>query len=137
MNKKPVNKKNPFFSIVIPTRDRPQYLSYALQSLLLQSFTDFEVIVCDNYTENSSDRIFREYSDERFKYITPPSPLQMHDNWEYAFNFARGEYVTVLSNIYNAEVLDMLFSYGFKSEKRLNEIIKEMLDFEYRKSQSR
>jgi len=96
MDKRPVNKKNPFFSIVIPTRDRPQYLSCALQSLLLQSFTDFEVIVCDNYTDKSSDRIFQKHSDERFKYITPPSSLPMHDNWEYACNFARGEYVTVL-----------------------------------------
>ena len=44
--------------------------------------------------------------------------------------YIKSEYVTVLSDIYNAEVLDMLFSYGFKSEKRLNEIITEMLDFE-------
>jgi len=45
--------------------------------------------------------------------------------------YIKEEYVTVLNDIYNAEVLDMLFSYGFKSEKRLNDIIKEMLDFEY------
>ena len=45
--------------------------------------------------------------------------------------YIKSEYVTLLSDIYNAEVLDMLFSYGFKSEKRLNDIIKEMLDFEY------
>ncbi len=45
--------------------------------------------------------------------------------------YIKKEYVTVLNNIYTAEVMDMLFSHGFKSEKRLNEIIKEMLDFEY------
>jgi len=45
--------------------------------------------------------------------------------------YIKSEYVTVLNDIYNAEVLDMLFSYGFKSKKSLATIIKEMLDFEY------
>lgn len=45
--------------------------------------------------------------------------------------YIKESYVTVLSDIYNAEVQEMLFSYGFKSKRRLNEIIKEMLDFEY------
>ena len=45
--------------------------------------------------------------------------------------YIKDEYVTVLTDIYSAEVQEMLFSYGFKSEKRLNMIIKEMLDFEY------
>jgi hypothetical protein len=45
--------------------------------------------------------------------------------------YIKDEYVTVLNDIYSAEGQEMLFSYGFKSEKRLVEIIKEMLDFEY------
>ena len=45
--------------------------------------------------------------------------------------YIKEEYVAVLSDIYNAEILDMLFSHGFKSEKSLAAIIKEMLDFEY------
>lgn len=45
--------------------------------------------------------------------------------------YIKEEYVAVLNNIYNAEVMDMLFSHGFKSEKRLKQMIKEMLDFEY------
>ena len=45
--------------------------------------------------------------------------------------YIKDEYVTVLNDIYSAEGQEMLFSYGFKSEKRLAEIIKEMLGFEY------
>ena len=86
----------PFFSIVIPTRNRPELLKYALQSLLLQTFTDFEVIVCDNHTGKPCRSVFDQYSDQRFKYVTPLTPLQMHDNWQFACNFAQGEYITVL-----------------------------------------
>jgi len=45
--------------------------------------------------------------------------------------YIKDEYVTVLNDIYSAEGQEMLFSYGFKSEKRLAEIIKEMLGFKY------
>jgi glycosyltransferase involved in cell wall biosynthesis len=88
--------KGPLFSVVIPTRDRPNYVQYALQSLLLQSFSDFEVIVSDNFTAKSCKAVFDKYSDFRFRYLIPPRPMSMHENWEYAVSHARGEYVAVL-----------------------------------------
>jgi hypothetical protein len=38
----------PRFSVVVPTRNRPQYLKDAVLSILEQSFPDFELIVSDN-----------------------------------------------------------------------------------------
>jgi glycosyltransferase involved in cell wall biosynthesis len=86
----------PLISIVIPTRNRPNYVRYALQSMMLQSFRDFEVIVCDNHTGKDCKSIFDQYSDDRFKYVVPSNPLSMHDSWEYAVSLARGEYVGVV-----------------------------------------
>ena len=45
--------------------------------------------------------------------------------------YMKEEHVTILHNIYNAEAIEMLFSYGFKSDKRVPVIIKEVLVFEY------
>ena len=83
-------------SIVLPTRDRPQYIRFALESLRLQTFDDFEVIVCDNHTGRPSKVVFDSYADERFKYFVPSQPLSMHANWEYAVSQARGHFVSVL-----------------------------------------
>jgi hypothetical protein len=69
---------------------------YCLESLALQTFKDFEVIVSDNYVEKPCKSVFDEFSDERIRYVRPPSPLAMHDNWEFACNLARGRYVAVL-----------------------------------------
>lgn len=88
--------KKPFISVIIPTRNRPQLVKYTLNSLLNQSFTDFEVIVSDNHTGNPCKDVFDKYADHRFRYVTPPTPLLMHDNWEYACKFAQGMYVTVV-----------------------------------------
>lgn len=91
-----MSSRQPYISIVIPTRNRPALLDYVLRSLLLQTFADFEVIVCDNHTGKPCRHVFEQYADQRFRYITPPTPLSMHDNWQFACDLARGEYVTVL-----------------------------------------
>ena len=89
-------KRIPFFSVVIPTRNRPELIQYCLESLVLQNFGDFEVIVSDNHTGKPCKTVFDRFADDRFKYVNPPSPLTMHDNWEFACSFAMGEYMTVL-----------------------------------------
>ncbi len=86
----------PLFSVIVPTRDRPNFLEKSLMSLLNQTFKDFEVIVCDNYTKNSSKQVFDKHSDQRFKYIKPSEGLPMALNWEYACSQATGIYVLVL-----------------------------------------
>ena len=91
-----MTKRIPFFSVVIPTRNRPELIQYCLESLVLQTFGDFEVIVSDNHTGKPCKTVFDKFADERFKYVNPPSPLTMHENWEFACSFAMGEYMTVL-----------------------------------------
>ena len=90
--------KQPFFSIVIPTRNRPQLLKFALISLLKQSFTDFEVIVSDNSFPKDVREVFEKYSDDRFKYVRPEHELPMCSNWEFALSHAQGKYVTILED---------------------------------------
>ena len=39
--------KNPFFSIVIPTRNRADTLKYTIKTILNQDFQDYEIIICN------------------------------------------------------------------------------------------
>jgi glycosyltransferase involved in cell wall biosynthesis len=55
---------HPFFSIIIPTYNQAQYLTFALDSLLSQIDTDWEaVVVNDGSTDNTPD-VLREYADK-------------------------------------------------------------------------
>lgn len=88
-----------FFSIVIPTRNRPHLLKSAIDSVLNQDFTDFELIISDNSNEKSSAevrKLMSGYDDKRINYVRPPSELPMCDHWEWALNLTSGEYVSVL-----------------------------------------
>jgi len=86
----------PFFSIVMPTRNRAHLLQYSLQSALRQRFDDYEVLVSDNCSQDRTPNVAKELSSPIVRYIRTDRPLSMSDSWEFALEHARGQYVTVL-----------------------------------------
>jgi hypothetical protein len=86
----------PTISVVIPTRDRPEFVRQALRSLLAQRFEDFEVVVADNPVTAPSEEVVAEFEDERIRYLRAERPLSMHDNWEAGCAGLRGDYVAVM-----------------------------------------
>lgn len=91
------NMQQPFFSIIIPTKARPVLVDVALYSLHHQTFSDFEVIITDDYDDEalSCKDIVEKYQDPRFMYVHPPDEpvLGMCGNWEYGLQFAKGQYI--------------------------------------------
>lgn len=59
----------PFFSIIIPTYNRAGDLKSSLESVLQQSFTDFEVVVVDDGSTDHTAAVVRSFTDTRVKYI--------------------------------------------------------------------
>jgi glycosyltransferase involved in cell wall biosynthesis len=51
----------PFFSIVIPTYNQGNLLSKCLESVLFQSFHDFEIIVIDNNSTDTTNKIIKKF----------------------------------------------------------------------------
>jgi hypothetical protein len=93
----------PFFTVVIPTMNRPQLLESALASVLWQTFQDFEVIVSDNSNylsdrEKNFQTISKYSGDLRLNYIRPPTWMNMPLHWEFATRKASGQYVLVLTD---------------------------------------
>ena len=64
----------PKVSIVVPTCNRPEMLGKALQSILSQSFQDFEVIVVDDGDEALAREVVQKYNDFRITYIKHELP---------------------------------------------------------------
>ncbi|WP_332628464.1 glycosyltransferase family 2 protein [Halalkalibacter flavus] len=57
----------PFFSVVIPTYNRSNLLKEAIDSVLNQSFNDYEIIVVDDYSTDDTKKVISGYSDNRVK----------------------------------------------------------------------
>jgi hypothetical protein len=93
----------PSFSIVIPTRNRPDLAAAALASAAWQDSSDVEIILSDNSTDPAAVAACRAAveslrDDPRVRYIRPPTPLAMPDHWEFATRHATGEYLLILTD---------------------------------------
>jgi glycosyltransferase involved in cell wall biosynthesis len=64
-----MNCQIPVVSIIIPTYNQADLLQVALQSVLNQTFQDWEVIVIDNYSEDNTKEIVESIHDTRIKHV--------------------------------------------------------------------
>jgi len=91
--------QKPFFSIIIPTRNRPALFRDALWSVLLQDFDDFEIVVSDNSSNDETRAVIETFpQSDHLRYFRPDSELLMPEHWEFATTKARGLYVLVLTD---------------------------------------
>lgn len=86
------------YSIVIPTRNRAEYLSYAIQSVLESSRSDIELIVSNNFSTDETAEILSQIGDPRLRVISPSVSLPMAGHYEFAITQATGEWITILGD---------------------------------------
>lgn len=84
----------PRVSIGMPVYNAERYLREALDSLLAQTFADFELIISDNASEDATASICREYAarDSRVKYHRHDSNRGSIQNFNHTVKLATGEY---------------------------------------------
>ncbi|WP_433373515.1 bifunctional glycosyltransferase/CDP-glycerol:glycerophosphate glycerophosphotransferase [Actinoplanes sp. CA-142083] len=89
-----------FLSIVLPVYRVQGYLGQCLDSLLSQSFEDFEIVAVDDCSPDYSGRILAEYAarDPRLRVITSPSNVGLGRARNLGLEHARGEYVWFLDS---------------------------------------
>lgn len=88
----------PKFSVCIPTRERHVTLPCAIQSVLNQTYGDFELIVMDNASSEATRVAVDDFWDKRVKYVRSTKRLPMHENWEVALSEGKGEYITYIGD---------------------------------------
>jgi glycosyltransferase involved in cell wall biosynthesis len=85
------NLKDPFLSIVIPTRERSATLKFTLKTALDQTDGDYEIVVSDNFSQDETERVVLEFQDPRIKYVNTGRRLSMSDNYEFAAKNVRSK----------------------------------------------
>ncbi|MBI5700640.1 glycosyltransferase [Candidatus Saganbacteria bacterium] len=83
-------------TVCIPAFNGAQYLSQAIDSVLNQSFKDFELIIVDNNSTDGTGPIVKRYIDERMHYHKNPSTLNMAANWDECLSLSSGKYICLL-----------------------------------------
>lgn len=89
-----MSDRNPTVSIGLPVYNGERYLVGTLNQLLGQDYEDFELIIVNNASTDSTDEICREFAqrDRRIRYSINETNIGASPNWNRAFQLARGEY---------------------------------------------
>jgi len=85
---------NPRVSIGMPVYNGAQHVAEALESLLSQEFTDFELIISDNASSDKTPEICQRFAraDKRVGYYRSRANEGAAENYNRVFRLSRGEY---------------------------------------------
>ncbi|MDJ0734009.1 MAG: glycosyltransferase family 2 protein [Nostocaceae cyanobacterium] len=89
-----MSNNQPCVSIGIPVYNGENFLAKTLDSLLAQTFQDFEIIISDNASTDKTEEICREYAAkyECIRYSRQEKNLGAAPNYNYVFEVSKGKY---------------------------------------------
>ncbi len=101
----------PAISVLIPSYNHAAFLREAIDSVLRQSFSDFELIIIDDASSDISSEIIESYRDARIRARHHQRNQGAHATLNEALNLARGRYLSILNSDdrYHPERLQRLF----------------------------
>jgi len=134
----------PKVSVCIPNYNYGHFVGEAIQSVLNQTFTDFELIIVDDCSNDNSISVIRSFRDSRIRFYRNDKNIGRLRNINKCISLARGSYVTILPSdgMYSSDslakrvqVLDLNPQVGlvFCSAKIIDEkgvILREYRPFE-------
>ena len=86
-------------SVIIITHNREKFLPFAIESVLRQKFSDFELIIIDDASTDNTEELVKKYlSDSRVRYIKIPKANSIAQVRNSAWPYVRGKYIAVLDS---------------------------------------
>lgn len=89
----------PKVSVLIPVyKTKKEHLKEAIQSILDQTFSDFELLILDDAPDDNREDLVRSYSDNRIKYSKNEQNLGISRSRNKLIKMAQGEYLAVMDH---------------------------------------
>jgi glycosyltransferase involved in cell wall biosynthesis len=87
-------QNTPLVSIGMPVRNGGRFLVETLESLLSQTYQNFEIIISDNHSTDETKEICKSIiaKDGRIRYVMPSEPLSAFQNFEFVLSHANGPF---------------------------------------------
>lgn len=80
-------------SVIMPVYNGAKYLKEAIESILSQSYTNFEFIIINDGSTDDSEAIILSYDDSRIVYIKNPENYKLIQTLNIGFTLAKGRYI--------------------------------------------
>ena len=108
-----IDIKLPKVSICIPVYNNVSTIKDTIDSLLLQTYQNIEILVVDNASTDGTDLIIKSFKDYRLKLYSFNEHLTMEANVERAIELSTGEYIAVYhgDDVYRPEIVSKEVKY--------------------------
>lgn len=90
------NNNHIYISICIPAFERTKFLKRLLDSISIQSFTFYEIIISDDSVSDNNKILVENYKHLDIKYIKNTLSLGSPKNWNHAVSFAKYEWIKIM-----------------------------------------
>lgn len=90
--------KKILFSIVIPTYNRAELLKRCIGSIIAQTYSNWEAIVVDNYSEDNTEEVVKSFEDERIKFVKNHNYGVIAVSRNKALDMASGDWICFLDS---------------------------------------
>jgi len=86
----------PLVSVIINCFNGEKYLNEAIESVLNQTYSNWEIIFWDNRSTDGSSIIINSYNDERIRYYLAPNHTTLYKARNLAIKYARGDFISFI-----------------------------------------
>lgn len=83
----------PKVSVIMPVYNSEKFVGEAVESILCQTFTDFEFIIINDASIDGSRKIIEAFSDKRIVLVNNPRQLRITASLNKAIKIAKGDYI--------------------------------------------
>ncbi len=90
------NNFAPLITVAIPVFEGAEYVGAAIDSVLAQTFKNFELLIVDNHSCDTTANIVLSYSDDRIRFIQNEENIGAEKNWNKCLSLAKGKYIKIL-----------------------------------------
>ena len=90
------NEIRPLVSVIMNCYNGEKYLDESIQSVIGQSYENWELIFWDNKSEDKSSEIFKKYQDKRFKYFYANEHTSLYEARNLAIQKSTGDFISFL-----------------------------------------
>jgi glycosyltransferase involved in cell wall biosynthesis len=98
MSKTTTIKNSPLVSIIMLTYNRANYITIAIQSVLDQTYQNWELLIQDDGSTDETSTIVGHYNDPRIRYLPDPINKGLAQKRMESLQFATGTYVAILDS---------------------------------------
>lgn len=85
-------------TVAIPTFNRSRFIGKTIESVLEQTYQDFELLIINNASTDNTESVVRSFTDKRVHYVKNEKNIGIIGNWNKCIQLSSGKYLVILGD---------------------------------------